>query len=129
MKFRWIWLIVLLIVFAVGFNSVFYPAYMSTRFACSPENQTTLEERTGYKEVGSFDVVSNGTEMVETITVQYDYPDRRIAKHERIHQVQYRQKRLFVCPLNYVNEIEAYAGQRLGDRAFERVYGGLFELG
>lgn len=104
-------------------------SYVSTAKACFPETRENLEQK-GYVSVGRHSVEPNGTSKIEIFVP----PDPRFAeirktaiKHEFVHEKQSRQHRVFGCQLwgafRFLNEVEAYVGQRLPDSVYGKVYG------
>lgn len=124
------WISLVVLVIGLGFwlyNSILFPAYLSTAQVCYPEKLDALKCSGGFVQAGEFRAVNNGTGVEKTISLRYDYPDQRVAKHEWCHNIQYEQGRLFHCGSfgagTFIVESECYVAQRLPKGIYEKIYG------
>src|SRR5258708_1959851 len=134
----WMYGILFVLVFTVAgywlYDHIFYPAFKSTEGECFEEEALVLNQtRAAPGEsaiAGAFQVSPNGTSK---ITVLFDFPDRRVLKHEWCHARQYQQGRMFGCELagtlKMVVESECYVAQRLPDEIYDWVYGKPLSMG
>lgn len=124
-KLIWIfvWILIIVMVGIVLFNSVFYPAYMSVTADCHPRGIEILEEK-GWVVAGSYSY--NYETEEEEIYISPEFSDDKTIKHEWIHLKQREAGRFYSCDyivLKYLNECEAYSFQNYPNWLFDWVYG------
>ena len=116
-----------LIVFFILIDSIFYPSYLSVVQSCSP---TYFEETYGDRYyVAGQTTLNESTQEVEIYLV--DETDLITLKHELIHISQYNRgfPRLSCSNIlsKYISEVEAYTFEKLPNRIYNWFYPGLFE--
>lgn len=105
-----------------SWDAFLVPSYWSVVSVCTLNGNTQLAAA-GYMTAGVFKVEYNATNSTQetskpstSIQVLTQDPDGEILKHEKCHERQYLEKRLYGCNGflgKYKNELECYVKQKL----------------